>query len=137
MNVRHCSRRFRRGRLVAGCTGAVLVAAAVLGLGGPPVAAAPSDRPDRSALGHFKHLVVIYEENHSFDNLFGGWGDVGGDAVAGIGSSGDGGRPTQGQPEGGGRARLPPKDRHPNPPPPRPAPGSGPPAHHNPPHPPL
>src|SRR4051794_29143002 len=85
MNVRHCSRRFRRGRLVAGCTGAVLVAAAVLGLGGPPVAAAPSDRPDRSALSHFKHLVVIYEENHSFDNLFGGWGNVDGTDVDGIG----------------------------------------------------
>src|SRR3954471_8347116 len=38
--------------------------------------------------GGYKHLVVIYEENHSFDNLFGGWGDVGGDTVTGIGSSG-------------------------------------------------
>src|SRR4051812_50011214 len=24
--------------------------------------------------GGFKHLVVIYLENHSFDNLYGGWG---------------------------------------------------------------
>src|SRR4051794_18734424 len=24
-------------------------------------------------LGHVKHLVVIYEENHSFDNLYGSW----------------------------------------------------------------
>ena len=29
------------------------------------------------AVGGFKHLVVIYEENHSFDNLYGGWGKVG------------------------------------------------------------
>jgi len=29
-------------------------------------------------LGGIKHLVVIYEENHSFDNLFGGWEGVNG-----------------------------------------------------------
>ena len=29
------------------------------------VAAAPKTGP----LGNFKHVVVIYEENHSFDNL--------------------------------------------------------------------
>ncbi len=28
--------------------------------------------------GRFKHLVVIYEENHSFDNLYGSWGRVNG-----------------------------------------------------------
>ena len=28
----------------------------------------------RPAVGGFKHLVVIYEENHSFDNLYGSWG---------------------------------------------------------------
>ncbi len=33
--------------------------------------------------GGFKHLVVIYEENHSFDNLYGGWGPVGRDRVNG------------------------------------------------------
>jgi acid phosphatase len=33
--------------------------------------------------GGFKHLVVIYEENHSFDNLYGGWGSVNGQAVNG------------------------------------------------------
>ena len=34
--------------------------------------------------GGFKHLVVIYEENHSFDNLYGGWGSVGGQDVDGL-----------------------------------------------------
>ena len=29
-------------------------------------------------LGKIKHIVVIYEENHSFDNLFGGWEGVNG-----------------------------------------------------------
>jgi phospholipase C len=29
-------------------------------------------------LGKLKHIVVIYEENHSFDNLFGGWEGVNG-----------------------------------------------------------
>ena len=28
--------------------------------------------------GGYKNLVVIYEENHSFDNLYGSWGRVGG-----------------------------------------------------------
>jgi phospholipase C len=33
--------------------------------------------------GGFKHLVVIYEENHSFDNLYGRWGPVDGQYVEG------------------------------------------------------
>ena len=32
----------------------------------------------------FKHIVVIYEENHSFDNLYGLWGDVEGEPVNGL-----------------------------------------------------
>jgi phospholipase C len=35
-------------------------------------------------LGHYKHLVVIYEENHSFDNLYGLWGKVGNQKVNGL-----------------------------------------------------
>ncbi len=35
-------------------------------------------------VGPFKHLVVIYEENHSFDNLYGGWGKVDGQKVDGL-----------------------------------------------------
>ena len=41
-------------------------------------AAAPKQGP----LGNFKHIVVIYEENHSFDNLYGGWEGVNGLANA-------------------------------------------------------
>ncbi|MEW9531593.1 alkaline phosphatase family protein [Microbispora sp. NPDC049125] len=31
--------------------------------------------------GRYHHLVVVYEENHSFDNLYGSWGPVGGERV--------------------------------------------------------
>jgi phospholipase C len=34
--------------------------------------------------GRYKHLVVISEENHSFDNLWGTWGSVGGQRVDGL-----------------------------------------------------
>jgi phospholipase C len=37
---------------------------------------------DNGPLGSIKHLVVIYEENHSFDNLYGGWEGVNGLANA-------------------------------------------------------
>jgi phospholipase C len=33
-------------------------------------------------LARVKHIVVIYEENHSFDNLYGGWEGVDGLANA-------------------------------------------------------
>jgi len=36
------------------------------------------------SLNHFNHVVVIYEENHSFDNLYGGWGVVKGQPVNGL-----------------------------------------------------
>jgi acid phosphatase len=35
-------------------------------------------------LGHYRHVVVLYEENHSFDNLYGQWGRVGSDSVDGL-----------------------------------------------------
>src|ERR1700743_647307 len=50
-----------------GCTAAV-----GLGALGDPATAAPAHTafgPDSK----FKHIVVIYEENHSFDNLSGTW----------------------------------------------------------------
>ena len=34
--------------------------------------------------GGYQHLVVIYEENHSFDNLYGTWGAVNGQRVDGL-----------------------------------------------------
>jgi acid phosphatase len=38
----------------------------------------------RTLPGGYKHLVVIYEENHSFDNLYGSWGNVNGQHVVGL-----------------------------------------------------
>src|SRR5881296_4395205 len=41
---------------------------------GPAVAQASTD----TKFGAINHIVVIYEENHSFDNLYGGWEGVNG-----------------------------------------------------------
>src|SRR3954471_7298944 len=49
---------------------------AILGLTAPAQAAPPPKGPS------IDHIVVIYEENHSFDNLFGGWERVNGLADA-------------------------------------------------------
>jgi phospholipase C len=62
----------RSTSLVAG-----LVLACALALA--PAAAA---RPHRGSLSRIGHIVVIYEENHSFDNLYGGWERVDGVANA-------------------------------------------------------
>src|SRR5438876_4659916 len=40
--------------------------------------AAGATQPAESALGNIKHIVVIYQENHSFDNLYGSWERVNG-----------------------------------------------------------
>src|SRR3954449_13294837 len=58
------------------------LACLVLGVVGlvPSAARADQDKP----LDGFKHLVVIYEENHSFDNLYGNWGPVDGQHVIGL-----------------------------------------------------
>src|SRR5690348_3181143 len=34
--------------------------------------------------GRIKHIVVVYQENHSLDNLYGTWGAVNGDTVEGV-----------------------------------------------------
>jgi acid phosphatase len=39
---------------------------------------------DRAALQWAKHIVVIYQENHSFDNLYGNWEPVNGAPVNGL-----------------------------------------------------
>jgi len=63
-------------------------AAGGLALTGTPAASAGVHH-DRgpTVVGPYKHLVVIYEENHSFDNLYGSWGRVGRDRVDGLGSA--------------------------------------------------
>src|SRR5919201_4002571 len=58
-----------------------LVAAAALTLAAVAVSAAGAGRGD-DQLGKINHIVVIYQENHSFDNLFGGWEGVNGLANA-------------------------------------------------------
>lgn len=71
-----------------GCTAAVACALAV-----PATAAAPA----KSAFGpdsKFKHIVVIYEENHSFDNLYGSWDAIEGQTVNGL-SNADSAHTTQ------------------------------------------
>jgi phospholipase C len=37
-----------------------------------------------ASLNDFNHIVVIYQENHSFDNLYGLWGEVNGEPVNGL-----------------------------------------------------
>ncbi|HVD13173.1 MAG TPA: acid phosphatase [Actinomycetota bacterium] len=51
----------------------VLVALAMVPASGAAAAGGSSDR-----LSRIKHIVVIYQENHSFDNLYGGWEGVNG-----------------------------------------------------------
>ncbi|WP_426241352.1 alkaline phosphatase family protein [Nocardioides sp. LHG3406-4] len=72
----------KRSRIVLGASVAAVCVAAV----GSLVAETAQADPSHGAAGlpgGYKHLVVIYEENHSFDNLYGGWGDVNGQAVEG------------------------------------------------------
>lgn len=47
------------------------------------VAAAPQAAGALS-VNEFNHIVVIYQENHSFDNLYGLWGNVNGKPVDGL-----------------------------------------------------
>jgi len=61
----------RRRRLVLSLL--VLVALAVIPAGGAAASGAGSDR-----LSRINHIVVIYQENHSFDNLYGSWEGVNG-----------------------------------------------------------
>ena len=57
----------------------VLAATAALAVAGATVGSV-SKKPDPglAVLAKVNHIVVIYEENHSFDNLYGGWEGVNG-----------------------------------------------------------
>jgi phospholipase C len=70
-----------RRTTLAGATVALGLTAAGALVAAPPTQAGPV-KP-HTFPGGYKHLVVIYEENHSFDNLYGGWGPVNGQAVEG------------------------------------------------------
>ena len=66
-------RRIRESRIVP-CLLSVILAL------GPVAVAGADDRSDK--LQKINHIVVIYQENHSFDNLYGGWEGVNGRANA-------------------------------------------------------
>src|SRR5207249_2590491 len=56
-----------------------LAALALFGVGGATLgSAATKPDPGLAVLAKVNHIVVIYEENHSFDNLYGGWEGVNG-----------------------------------------------------------
>jgi acid phosphatase len=61
----------------------VLLATAMglAGLVAPATAAAPADRDPASKIDH---IVVFYQENRSFDHLYGNWGEVAGEHVRGL-----------------------------------------------------
>ncbi|GAC1611729.1 MAG: acid phosphatase [Mycobacteriales bacterium] len=69
-----------RSRLLTLASTGVLLPLLITAAGGTPAHA------DTSAHG-VDHIVVIYEENHSFDNLYGLWGAVNGQQVNGLGSA--------------------------------------------------
>ena len=99
-----------RSRTKVGIAASALVAAAVIAPTSTSAApsSGPSTRADTSLMsaarsvdrtdpatfqakaaqprlfGQYKHVVVIYQENHSFDNLYGGWGKVGGKRIVGL-----------------------------------------------------
>src|SRR2546428_12642666 len=50
--------------------------------GGSALAGGGKSNGDEKKLQEIKHIVVIYEENHSFDNVYGGWEGVNGLAGA-------------------------------------------------------
>jgi acid phosphatase len=72
----------RSTRRIVGLVGTAAVALVGVAAGQGVATAA---RPHAQTLpGGYKHLVVIYEENHSFDNLYGQWGKVNGQRVDGL-----------------------------------------------------
>jgi len=56
----------------------MLLPALLLALGLVFIPGAFSSSKDADQLSKINHIVVIYEENHSFDNLYGGWEGVNG-----------------------------------------------------------
>ncbi len=73
-------KRIATAVIAIGAAGLAVTAAGSAAAGG-----SDDGRKDSGALpGGYKNLVVIYEENHSFDNLYGDWGRVGGRVVNGL-----------------------------------------------------
>src|SRR6266566_2570767 len=68
--------------LVRTAASAALLGSAILA--SSPVVADNGHNAQRKTLPWLKHLVVIYMENHSFDNLYGTWEPVNSEAVRGL-----------------------------------------------------
>jgi acid phosphatase len=64
----------KKRRLTAVTSAAVLGCATVVSIASTPAGARVADHGLRA----INHIVVIYDENHSFDNLYGGWEGVNG-----------------------------------------------------------
>ena len=65
--------------------GGVSVLALAVGMASASTLARADDHGGHGhGLDAYKHIVVIYQENHSFDNLYGQWGRVGDDRVNGL-----------------------------------------------------
>ncbi len=64
---------------------ALVASAALIGTSqvAPVFAKSDDGRSGANQLKRINHIVVIYQENHSFDNLFGNWGGVNGRSAAG------------------------------------------------------
>src|SRR3979490_2042372 len=63
---------------------ALVASASLIGTaeGAPFLANSDDGHSGAEQLQGIKHIVVIYQENHSFDNLFGNWEGVNGRAAA-------------------------------------------------------
>ncbi|MFL6139288.1 MAG: alkaline phosphatase family protein [Frankiaceae bacterium] len=72
-----------RRTLILAATGALALAGS-LGTATVTAGAAQGATMRGGPLGPYRHLVVIYEENHSFDNLYGLWGKAGHQTVDGL-----------------------------------------------------
>ena len=56
----------------------IVAAVALVALAIPAGSTAVAKPKPANPLSKINHIVVIYEENHSFDNLYGGWEGVNG-----------------------------------------------------------
>ncbi|MCU1536513.1 MAG: phosphoesterase [Humibacillus sp.] len=95
--MRKLTRSWPLAVLVTGAAGLAVTSAVPAAAGTPaaPATAAATGASARGAgpltgplPGGYSNLVVIYEENHSFDNLYGQWGRVGGQVVDGLQNAG-------------------------------------------------
>ena len=74
----------RKKSLFIAATSALLVVSLAFMPSAIQAAAGATKATPAVTLNNFKHIVVIYQENHSFDNLYGTWGSVNGQKVNGI-----------------------------------------------------